>query len=211
VVGGLLVAVAAVGVFSAYSASTAPPATRYVVAARDLSPGQRVEAADVEVVGLNLPDAQRQRAFEDIAPLIDATVVEPLLAGELVQEGSLVATGGVLGGRSLSFAVDPAHAVNAVLKPAERVDILATFGAGDQACTHVVATDVPLIAVNEEPGAVVGQAAGVTVTVSASSAQEAVAITHAANAATVTLVRATDASSGDAKRVCTPAARPSGD
>ena len=211
VVGGLLVAVAAVGVFSAYTSSTAGPTTRYVVAARDLSPGERIDAAALELVALELPEQQRRRSFEDPAPLVDATVVEPLLQGELLQEGSVVATGAGTGARSLSFAVEPARAVNAVLRPAERVDILATFGTGDQACTHVVASDVPLVAVSENQGAIVGEATGVTVTVSVESAQQAVAITHAANAGAVTLVRATDAGAGGAKRVCTPAARAPGD
>ena len=211
VVGGLLVAVAAVGVFSAYTSSTAAPTTRYVVAARDLNPGERIDPGALELVGLDLPEQQRARAFEDPAQLADATVVEPLLQGELIQEGSLVATGTDTGARSLSFAVEPARAVDAVLTPAERVDILATYGTGEQACTQVVASDVPLVAVTQEQGAIVGQAAGVTVTVSVDSAQEAVAITHAANAGAVTLVRATGAPAGDAKRVCTPAAPAPGD
>jgi hypothetical protein len=97
--------------------------------------------------------------------------------------------------------------VNAVLRPAEQVDILATFGSGDQACTQVVASDVPLVAVSENQSAIVGESTGVTVTVSVDSAQQAVAITHAANAGTVTLVRATNADTEAAKRVCTPATR----
>ena len=210
VVGGLLVAVAAVGVFSAYTSSAAGPTTRYAVAARDLSPGERIDAAALDLVALELPEQQRRRSFEDLAPLVDATVVEPLLQGELLQEGSVVATGAETGARSLSFAVEPARAVNAVLRPAERVDILATFGTGEQACTHVVASDVPLVAVSENQGAIVGEATVVTVTVSVDSPQQAVAITHAANAGAVTLVRATDAGPGGAKRVCTPGARAPG-
>ena len=206
VVGGFLVALAAVGVFSAYTSITAGPVTTYVVATRDLQPGEQIDAGAVELVAIALPDAQRRRAYDEIAPLIDATVVEPLVSGELLQEGSLIATGAEAGTRTVSFPIEPARAVNATLKNGERVDILATFGTGGEACTHLIGADVPIVAVAESTGSLVGQSGGMTVTVQVASASAGVAVAHAANAGTMTLVRTTHADPGPAKRFCTPTA-----
>lgn len=203
VVGGFLVALAAVGVFAAYTSATAGPVTSYAVAARDLAPGDRVGPASLRLVPLDLPDEQRRRSFDVIEPLLDATVIEPLLAGELIQEGSLVATGAAPGTRAVSFAIDAAHAVNGTLRAGERVDVLATFGAGGEACTFLVAADVALVRVSESAGSLTAQSS-MTITVEADSADAALAISHAANAGTLTLVRTTHASAADAEQFCTP-------
>ncbi len=54
VVGGFLVALAAIGVFAAYTSATAEPVTEYVVAARDLTPGEQLTSGDVELVAIDL-------------------------------------------------------------------------------------------------------------------------------------------------------------
>ena len=203
VVGGFLVAAAAVGVFAAYTDATAQPHTSYAVAAQDLAPGEQLTASMLELVALDLPDEQRRRSYDAVAPLIDATVVEPLLAGELIQEGSLVVTGAAEGSRTVSFAIDPAHAVNGSLKPGERIDILATFGSGAESCTHQVAADVAVVAVNETTGSLVGEG-GMTMTVEVADAPTGVAVAHAANAGAVTLIRTTHADPAVAEQFCTP-------
>ena len=206
VVGGFLVALATVGIFAAYSNATAEPTTTYAVATRDLDPGDRIDAGAVKLVALDLPDEQRRRSYDAVEPLIDATVVEPLLAGELIQEGSLIATGAEDGTRTVSFAIEPARAVNGTLRAGERIDLLATFGAGTQACTHLIAADVPIVAIAEATGSLVGQAGGLTVTVEVDDADQGVAVAHASNAGAMTLVRTTHADAGDAEQFCTPAA-----
>ena len=192
--------------FAAYTSVAAEPSTRYAVATRDLQPGEQLEAGAVELVAIDLPDAQRQRSYDQIEPLLDATVIEPVVAGELLQEGSLIATGAAVGTRTLSFPIEPARAVNATLKTGERVDILATFGSGQEACTQVVAADVSIIAVAETASTLVGQSGGMTVTVQVPTAEDSVAVAHAATAGTMTLVRTTHAQPAPTKRVCTPAA-----
>ena len=210
VVGGFLVALATVGMFAAYSNATAGPATTYAVATRDLEPGDRIDAGAVELVALDLPDEQRRRSYDAVEPLVDATVVEPLLAGELIQEGSLIATGAEPGSRTVSFAIEPARAVNGTLRAGERIDLLATFGSGTQACTHLIAADVPIVNIAEATGSLVSQAGGLTVTVQVDDADQGVAVAHASNAGAMTLVRTTHAEAGDADRFCTPAVDASG-
>src|SRR5687767_6656963 len=79
VVGGFLVALAMVGTFAAYSASTAPPVTRYAVATRDLAPGDTIDAGALQLVAIDLPDGQRRRSYDQLPPLQGLTVVEPVL------------------------------------------------------------------------------------------------------------------------------------
>ncbi|TML58120.1 MAG: hypothetical protein E6G17_12765, partial [Actinobacteria bacterium] len=58
-VGGLLVAIAAVGVFGAWLSATAAPTSSYVVARHDIAPGHRVTRADLALVRLHLPPSLR--------------------------------------------------------------------------------------------------------------------------------------------------------
>jgi Flp pilus assembly protein CpaB len=205
VMGGFLVALATVGVFAAYTSAVAGPAASYVVAARDLAPGDRIGATDVRLVPIDLPDDQRARSYDQIDPLLDTTVIEPMLSGEIIQEGSLIATGAAPGTRTVSFAMEAPRAVSGTLKAGERVDLLATFGSGDQACTHLIGGDVPIVAVSEATGSLVAQG-GLTVTVEVADADQGLAVAHAANAGTITLVRTTHAEAADIPRFCTPAA-----
>ena len=208
VVGGFLVALAMVGTFAAYTASTAAPVTRYAVATRDLAPGDTIDAAALQLVAIDLPDGQRRRSYDQLQPLLGLTVVEPVLSGELVQEGTLVPTGADPGMRIVSFAVPRARAVNGSLTAGERVDVLGTYGNGDQACTHLVVADVAVTKVTETGGALVSEG-DLTVSVALSSPETELAVAHAAAAGTVTLVRTTGAdAAGDQAQVCTPVAPP---
>src|SRR5215210_6359354 len=76
VVGGLLVAASAVGLFAAASSSDAGPGHSYVVARLDLAP------------------ALTSRVFDRADALVGATLLAPLGAGELVQTSAVVARRG---------------------------------------------------------------------------------------------------------------------
>lgn len=208
VVGGFLVSVAAVGIFSAYASATAPPTTLYAVAARDLLPGDRIDASAVRLVAIDLPDSQRRRAFDAAEPLMDATVIESLLTDELLQEGSVVGTGAAAGARTMSIGVDPSRAVNGAIRPGERVDVLATFGTGADACTHRVASGVGVVDIAGASGSVVEAGGALTVTLALDDGAQSMAVAHAASAGEVTVVRATGAGSingsGGGEQFCTP-------
>ena len=203
VVGGFLIMLAMVGTFAAYTRSTAPPSTRYVVASRDLAPGDVVTPDALDLVAITLPDEQRRRSFDVVEPLHGLTVVEPILAGELLQEGAVAATGAP-GARTVSFAIPRARAVDGALNPGERVDVLATFGSSTESCTHLVAADVPVTAVAEESASVAG-AGELTLTIAVGDAELELAVAHAAAAGTVTVVRTTGADGAPSSgQVCTP-------
>ena len=206
VIGGFLVALAMVGTFAAYTASTAPPITAYAVATRDLAPGDTIDTSALQLVAIDLPDGQRRRSYDQLGPLQGLTVVEPVLAGELVQEGALVPTGADPGMRIVSFAVPRARAVNGSLTAGERVDVLGTYGNGEESCTHLVVADVLVTKVGETGGALVAEG-DLTISVALSSPDSELAVAHAAAAGTVTLVRTTGATAtAEQSQVCTPAA-----
>src|SRR3954464_14532051 len=62
VVGGLLVAVAAVGTYAMATGAGGDAGTAYLAAARDLPAGHRIERGDLGTVDADLPAATRVRA-----------------------------------------------------------------------------------------------------------------------------------------------------
>lgn len=192
VTGGLLVALAAVGTFAAYTSATTEPTDRFVVAAHDLPVGTRLSASDLALAPMRLPDALAGRAFREGSALVDTVVVGPVGAGELVQASDVVDKAGAPEDREVSIAVEAARAVAGTLRPGDRVDVVATFGTGDAAATLTVVSDAEVVgrAGGDEA---VGSPGTETVALALPRAEDAVAVAHASVAAEVTLVRTTGA------------------
>ena len=191
VAGGLLVAAAAVGLFSASSRSGQASRQPFVVASRALPPGARIEAGDLAVQELHLSPTVAARAFSDSRGLVGATLLAPLAAGELVQASAVVARGGGPASRELSFTVERGR-VNAELRDGERVDLLATYGAAVDGFTAVVVRQALVVSVDETRGSL-GDGAPVVVTVALDDPADALALAHAVQVGKVTVVRATGA------------------
>lgn len=197
VLGGLLVAVAAVGTFAAYGDATAGPSTSYAVAAADLPVGHRIGPGDLDLRAMDLPDALADRAFTSPDALAGAVTLAPLGEGELVQAGGLLPAGATdAPAAELSFAVPADRAVNGTLRPGERVDVLATYGTGTAAETHVVVRGALLLG-NDDGVEAIGASTRV-LTVALDDADDVLALTHATRAGEVTVVRATTADGGTA-------------
>lgn len=191
VVGGLLIALSALGVLIAYTDATAGPTTEFVVAARAVEPGHRLVAADLRTLPMTLPDAVASRAFRNPESLVGATVLSPLGAGDLVQVGGLLRQGGELGSRQLSFPVELDLALNGTLVPGERIDVVATFGSGPGAHTELVVADVPVVAVADTGAALGGRFT--VITVALEREPDVLALSHAVRSGKVVVVRAVGA------------------
>lgn len=198
VVGGFLVALAALGIFAAYTSATAGPTTTYVVARRDIPVGTRLGADDLTSLPMELPDVvAREAAFSDEGPLIGTTTVGPVRRGELVQAGDVVKKRSGPGELEVSFELESSRALAGTLRPGERVDVLATFGAGGDTYTVTVVRQARVLETGTDRG---GLASGDTdvISLAVPTSDEAMALTHAINAGKVTLVRSTGtASSGE--------------
>ncbi|MDQ6697168.1 MAG: RcpC/CpaB family pilus assembly protein [Actinomycetota bacterium] len=190
VVGGLLVAVAAVGVFAAWSGANHGPTTRYVVAAHTNSAGTVLQRADLKTVAIDLPDAVASRSFANVSGLDDAVTLGPLEAGELVQSGN------VLPGRTskprpeISFGIDAERAVAGTLRPGDRIDILVTYGTGAGSVTQVVSTDATVLAVDGGNRNGLSDARRQVLSVALASSDNILEVTNAARAGEITVARA---------------------
>lgn len=191
VVGGLLVAIAGVGMFAASSRSSAGPRHSYVVAAHALAAGARLEAADLDLVAIELGPQVSANAFENRQVLLGATLVAPLGPGELVQASAVVARKGDAASRELSFTLERGR-VSPGVKDGERADLLATYGTGADAFTAVVVRQALIVAV-ERARSASGDIGAATVTVSIDDPNDSLALAHAIQLAKVTLVRSTGA------------------
>jgi pilus assembly protein CpaB len=201
VVGALLIAAAAVGVFAAYLDATAEPDTSYLVAQASIAPGTRLEdvgtiASLFQARAIDLaPDlAARAIALEDAESLVGRVVIAPVEPGDLLVRSGLVADGGVADATKLSFSIDRADAVAGTLEPGERIDVLATYGSGDAAYTAYVVRGVPLLAVSRDAagGGLGGGSGGpLTLTVAVTAAEDVQALAHAVATADLVVTRST--------------------
>ena len=195
VVGGVLVAAAGVGLFSAATTAGRQPGHPYVVAQRALTAGTRLEPGDLALAQVELPPALRARAFDDPALLAGATLLAPVGAGELLQVSAVIASGTTAGSRELTFTVERGR-IGATIRDGERIDLLATYGTGDDAYTLVAGRDLPVITVDRTRVGV-GETSPVFVTVAVADPASELALGHATQVAKLTVVRTTGAPPGD--------------
>jgi hypothetical protein len=202
VVGGLLVAAAAVGVFAAYLNATAEPTTRYLVARADIEPGTRIVSLDAvaelfesRAIELDPDLAASAVRLEAAELLLGRLVLSPLEPGQLLAPGNLAVDGGVADAHKLSFAIERSAALAGDLRVGERLDVLATYGSGDGAYTAFVVRGVPLVARSGDGGAGgLGSGGGggpLTLTVAVTSPEDVQALAHAVATADVVVTRST--------------------
>jgi Flp pilus assembly protein CpaB len=187
VLGGLLVATAAIGTFAAWSGADDEPSTTYVVAARDLPVGRVVTPDDLDLVALDAPPSVAQQAFDSAELVVGQRTVAPLHTGELVQRSAVVVPEGARGGRQVSFAIEAADALAGTLEEGEEVDLLATFGASaSTSATQVVAAGAVVARLSEGDGAASGE---LVVLVTLPPTADVLAVTDAIRQGALTIVR----------------------
>ena len=189
--GGFLVALAAVGIFAAYTGATADTRQRYVASRADLPIGHRIERADLAVLPMDLPAEVGSRAARDPSRLVGMIVIGPVAKGELVQASDVAAAGGEgATGPQVSFPIDSARALAGRLRVGELVDVVATYDAAGSGQTLVVARGARVVD-RSKPTSTLGDGGKEVVTLAVASRAETLAVAHAANAGDVTLVRVT--------------------
>lgn len=188
VVGALLVTLAGVGVFAGYTDATADKRINYLVAGTDLTIGERITRSSLAYLPMELPSLVRARSFREPDALVGAVVVGPVTRGELIQSSDVLLRGSGPPGREVSFSIESARAVDGRLQRGEMVDVLVTYGTGNEAYTVTVARGVRVID-RRQPRGTLGDGRDEVVTVSVPGEAQALALTHAVNAGAVTLVR----------------------
>ncbi len=190
-VGGFLVALAAVGIFAGYTSATADTRRPYLVARQDLPLGHRITRADLGTLPMDLPGPLRSRSYRQPGQLLGSMVVGPVAKGELIQSSDVVARPAGAGDdeRQISFPIESARAVDGRLRTGEFVDVLATYGTGADGWTVVVVKGAR-VADRRESRRSLSDSGDEVVTLAVPSAADTLAVAHAVSAGVVTLVRA---------------------
>lgn len=212
VVGGLLVTLAAVGTFAAYSSASSGPTSWVVVTNRSVAVGEHLAASDLRAVPADLPTDVQATLFASVAELGDAVALAPLDADQAITRNDISLAPRPDGARThdLSFALERDRALNGRIQPGELVDLVATFGSGTDATTDVVVRRVRVADLDLPAGSAAGSAAKVTITLAFTSEDDVLLAANALEVAKVTLSRSTGttvvapaepASPGDASEV----------
>lgn len=184
VVGGLLMAIAAVGTFLAYADATADDRIDVLIAARPLRAGDTITASDVELVPVELPGEVRG-LFGDPAAAIGRTMVAGVDEGEFLHASATVEP--VEGDEALEIAVSlPGNRAVSGLRAGERVDIFSTWS-GD--VTELIAVDARVLEFSGDSGVLLSGSDQVTVRLALADFSQVEAIVHAQAAGDITMIR----------------------
>jgi Flp pilus assembly protein CpaB len=206
ILGGFLVATAAVATFATYTQATATHQVRYVVATHALTIGQHLTAGDLSTEEMSLPRTTSPLAFTSPEQLLRSVVVAPLRSGEIVQASDVAKGSAVSSPRQLSFSIDPSRAVDGSLQIGDRVDLLATFGSGSSATTTIVASNLQVLGKHDDSGAL-APASGATevLTVGIDPPNDPLTVVQAVNTGQLVVVRTTGATPAPATGSPSPA------
>ena len=190
VAGGFLVSVAALGSFLLATRGQGEPTGRFVVVARDITPGTTLTAADLVIIAVDLPEEQARVTARSTSQLLGAVTRGPLTKGSFVSAGEVaVATPEAAEltapYRELSLAVASDRAVGGTIRPGDRIDVLSS---GDGA-TFVLAQRVLVINVTSGGNSLGGD--HFTITLALENPASVLAIAHGATNDKLTLVRST--------------------
>lgn len=134
-------------------------------ATRDLSAGTTLQSGDLRVSRVHLPPDVARGYLAANIELDGAIVTRTIRAGELLPQ-AWVSEELVSSSAAMTIPVTPEHALGGALRPGDRVDVIATFNAGDiRSVTQVVVEGAEILDVVTAGGLVVGEKAIVGVTI----------------------------------------------
>jgi Flp pilus assembly protein CpaB len=165
-------------------------------AARDLGTDTVIDADDVTVVDVKLPDSSMSLYAPASADVTGAVLTRPVRAGEMIPAQSIAGARESATGRSMTIPVTPEHANGGVLRPGDRIDVFATFDAGDvRARTALVVRAVEVLDVVTAGGLVGESESAVGITV-ALTPEDAARLVLAIRTAEVDVARVTGGATG---------------
>jgi Flp pilus assembly protein CpaB len=191
VTGGFLVALAALGVFVASRGAGEHRSRSFVVVARDVTAGTTLSPSDLTVSAIDLPDQVAARSFTEPAAVVGQIAVAPLTAGELVESSNLVGGDATDSRVELSLPIERSRAVDGLLQPGEKVDVLATYADGGPGETVVVTRDAEVRRVDSGSHTALGATDDTILVLAIADPDEALAVAHASQAGKVTVIRST--------------------
>lgn len=191
--GGLLIAIAAVGVFVAYSGASDEPGQHIVVAARDIDIGTVIEADDLEVIRGDLPDATRRATFSSVDAVVGHVVLTPIGRGEILQGGAITSDAASGVGHEVAITLPRDQIAVGHLQAGDLVDVFVTRD--DE--TTSVATRATVVRLGDHRDQSLTSSRDLTIVIAVPSGDVIVDIVHALRTGEVTVVRSTFAASSD--------------
>ena len=180
VVGGLLVTVAAAGVFVTHRSATTPPTSRYVVLTRSVEPGAQITSDDLGTIALDLPDDLAAVDADDLDAVLGRTAAVRLDELDLLRPGDLFDTGRFTEPGSFEIAIElsAARALDGTIATGDTVDVLSTDPAASG--TTTVAEGVRVTGVEAPDGSGIGADGNVVVRLGVPDRATAEVVTDAA-------------------------------
>lgn len=193
VLGGVLMALAVVGVFLAYEQAGQAPSDEIVVAARAIRVGDVLEPSDLRTVDGELPGGTA--AFEDVDALVGRVLLGPVDEGEIVQAGSVTDGPATAGVHEVAVTLPRRQIAVGRLKEGERVDVFVTY---DERTVSVV-RGAQVVQIGAEDSGSLTSDREISLVVAVPSGEAVAALVHALRTGDVTVVRSTfaDASIDD--------------
>lgn len=188
--GALLITAAALGAFALATDGPPPAPPLWLAASRPLPQGHELAGDDLRAVPLAAPPELAQGLVAADAEVRGAVLLAPLAEGDLLARSAVLAPGeGGPVAHELSLSLPVELAVGGDLRPGETIDLVATWGAGPEASTTVVARAVRILRVEAAASGELVDPSSVQVSVSAATGEEAMRIAHAAQVGAITVVR----------------------
>jgi Flp pilus assembly protein CpaB len=191
-VGALLISLACVGVFVAYTDASRGPSDPVVITREPIRLGETIEADDLRVVHADLP-SDATGAFDDAELLVGRVALGPLAAGEIVQAGSVTDDRALTGGHEIALTLPREQVAVGRLKQGERVDVYVTV---EDRTTSVV-RGARVVQIGSEGDGSLTSERQVSIVVAVPSADQVAALVHALRTGDVTVVRSTLAATDD--------------
>ncbi len=191
--GALLVTIAALITFVAYARSHGPARGHYLVATHDLVAGSAVSVDDVRIARVDVPNDIAPQLLQPGTPFDGVVALGPIRAGQFLQAGNLIRKPAGAQTREISLALDAAQAAGGHLLPGDRVDLLATFGTGNDAHTEVVLTNAPVVRIDRGDASITANRGAMNITLAFEDPAIEQPLAQAIAIAKVQLVRTTGA------------------
>ena len=189
--GGVLIAVAAIALFAATNAGNSKPTTSYLVANRNVKAGQVVTATDVSLIAMDLPEAVARQALDHPRLAVGTIALDRIPAGSVLHRAQTAAGSRTHGKALLSFSISADRAAAGDLTAGDRIDVLVTWDHTTDGDTEVVARNLPVTDVTKPGRNALGDDAKLTVSVNVANGTDLVPLTRAIRAGQLTLVRTT--------------------
>lgn len=186
VVGGLLMAVAALGVYAAYTGATEDATDAVVITRRAIRIGEVLETGDLRLADASLPTSASGH-FDDIDALVGRVALGPIGPGELVQAGAVTADRAAAAAHEISLTLPREQVAVGRLKQGERVDVFVTV---DDRTSSVV-RGARVVQIDAGGDGSLTSEREVSIVVAAESGDAVAALVHALRTGDVTVVRST--------------------